>query len=334
MRRPAQYGIGKSRIGGAGRGGRSTRTTSAPRSASTIAACGAGPIPASSTTRSPTSGPAPTSHPPALHASPHPTVPRTSEPYCCSPARWTALWLRCSGGRRGSGDSGRLGLRVGFVERAPRGDQPVEPARPGRGAGCTAGAGTVRTRRRARTADPQREARPPGERPRRAGWTPAPRDRSTGSPPDGRDGTQPGKVLPSRPSRWSRAAASSARRARTTGSRSSMRRVASSCSSTGPPRSVAARSASIRRHRRAVRIQPIRNPPHSTLAADPTVTTSAESGAPCAATGSGLGPVRVSSARVSSISSGVPVRRASATSRSRPALSSSAPVGFWWSGTR
>ena len=40
-----------------GRPGRSTRSTSAPRSASTIAANGAGPSPASSTTRRPASGP-------------------------------------------------------------------------------------------------------------------------------------------------------------------------------------------------------------------------------------------------------------------------------------
>src|SRR5690625_3864149 len=39
-------------------GGRSTRTTSAPRSPRIIAACGPGPIPASSMTRSPASGPA------------------------------------------------------------------------------------------------------------------------------------------------------------------------------------------------------------------------------------------------------------------------------------
>ena len=41
----------------------------------------------------------------------------------------------------------------------------------------------------------------------------------------------------------------------------------------------------------AVRIQPMRSPPHSTFAADPTVITRAESGAPCAATGASPGPV-------------------------------------------
>ena len=83
-----------------------------------------------------------------------------------------------------------------------------------------------------------------------------------------------------------------------------------------------------------VRIQPTRRPPQAILLAEPMVSTSGESTAPYEATGRCAGTSRFSSASDSSISSVVPVRRASSTNRSRPAGSSWAPVGFWKSGIR
>ena len=79
------------------------------------------------------------------------------------------------------------------------------------------------------------------------------------------------------------------------------------------------------------RTQPIRRPAQNVLLIEPMVITVSPSGSSAATGAGGSAPSRCSPATASSITSGVRVVRASATSRSRSAAGSVSPVGFWWS---
>ncbi len=93
--------------------GRSTRTTSAPRSASTIAAYGPGPMPASSTTRTPVSGPC--------------GVAVIRPPRRYNNFAVTPLMLRtCSSFHKPSGRRVRTGRRPTYRRVSPLSPKPVE----------------------------------------------------------------------------------------------------------------------------------------------------------------------------------------------------------------
>ena len=284
-----------------------------------MAACGPGPSPASSTTRSPAIGPA-TAAPPVLvsawpcsNTATHPTSGQATAIGTASRARRTAQSRQASASRSTASVHPVPAQRVGQpqvpLERAvhaeprPGGQQHVAPAgghrrtgwrrpRPGRSTGSAhPPAGTVASR-----GTPAPAGRAGGRGPRRSSTRRAAEHRlDVGQQPGGH------QLVQDRPAEIHRR----------------------------PGRGRAGGPSAAE-----VRIQPTRNPPQAILLAEPTVSTSGESTAPCAASGRGGGPSRASSASDSSTSSVVPVRRASSTSRARPAASSRAPVGFWKSGIR
>ena len=99
------------------------------------------------------------------------------------------------------------------------------------------------------------------------------------------------------------------------------------CSSTGLAMSVVARAVASRPiSTGSARAQPIRNPPHTDLLSEPTMIVRAP------ATGAGrrrLRPVEPQLENVSSITTWLPARSRSSSTRRRDGASITAPVGFW-----